>query len=1176
MSKLLAALSFVFILVGSVCAETLFEAAANSDLEAIRNLLEQGDDIKTVDGNGRTLLQAAAWHKPEEGEANDTLFRFLLESGIDVNAEKPYNEAAIFGVLKYRPLETLELFLEKGVELPKLSIDENPPLYFSAYNSDIRVTEFLLKKGFDVHARNQFGQSVLNAAIENPNLNVLRRFIALGVDVNHVGRYGHSPLTEAAWKDNIPAMEILLEAGAKPSLESARSLEAIKLMVRYGAKVSEAPFILFTISYHPNKEKIDLETYRYLVENGADLTTVSPMKYGVLANAAAIRAPDGPKIVRYLIDRGAVVPPETEPGFHPFASAVENPESAVFHALIEKLGPPDLSGELGRVLLYRAARNTNTDALEYLLEKGVDVESKPVKWDSSGPEPGDTALFAAAEAGKPAAVRMLVRHGANVNARNATETTPLFQAVKNDSSGDAEETVRVLLESKASPNLCDENGRTPLHLAVEKENLEIVRLLVGAGADVNARSRDGFTPLSGVTHGMVDPRRFYRPDRDPTKRAEILKYLVENGANVNQLGYGDVPPAFWLVAWSDLELLRWIVEEKDALTTGRFRGETALHQAAGRARPEVVQYLLDRGADVNVQDDDGATPIFFAAASNPDPKVFFLLVERGAKLDLQTKENGTTLLHKAMFNRRIEPVRFLLDHGLDVNAACQGSVYFGERPLHRACQFGTEEIVRLLVDRGADVNVQDGNGITPLHNAAFSKSTELVRFLLDKGAQVNAEGTARLYSGKRPIHAAVNNSDRGVMRLLLERGAEVNAMYRGYREGTPLYMAVNEYTGKRKTVELLLEHGADPLLGSDEQGHSALHAAAKEHKTQFLPLLLEKIDRSKIDLRDKKGNTSLHLAAKGEKYISSGNSSDENRETVKLLLDAGADIEAKTEDGETPYTLSIRNSNSDVARYLLQRGADDRVGDELARKLVFDAASNSRPGALTLLIEKGFNLDIRDEKGKTPLFYAARSGAGNVKLLLKHGLKADARDKEGRNALYETKDASVLRLLVKSGAVADARDRNDVQPIHLAASTHRTDLTGLRFLLDCGADVNARDQQGRTPLHYAAEKGDEGQITEFLLKEHADPETADKEGNRPLHLAAMKRNPGPMSALLKAKAEVNPLNHEGRTPLDLVEDSKYGHKWTRSTGGFNHTSRDLNAEVRSLMTAAGGIRSGKE
>jgi ankyrin repeat protein len=200
------------------------------------------------------------------------------------------------------------------------------------------------------------------------------------------------------------------------------------------------------------------------------------------------------------------------------------------------------------------------------------------------------------------------------------------------------------------------DNATPLHLASESGNVDVVRMLIERGADPTAQSKDGWTVLHhALGSGNVD----------------VVRMLIEHGAD---------PTA----------------QSKD--------GWTVLHHASGSGNVDVVRMLIERGADPTAQSKDGQTVLHRASLSG-DVDVVRMLIERGASSTAQNKD-GETPLHLVSMDQApwraaleyVEVARILLTHGADVNAKNMN----GLTPLHLASQSGYTEVMHVLVEHGAD------------------------------------------------------------------------------------------------------------------------------------------------------------------------------------------------------------------------------------------------------------------------------------------------------------------------------------------------------------------------------------------------------------------------------------------------------------------------------------------
>ncbi|KAG4256551.1 hypothetical protein FPRO03_14015, partial [Fusarium proliferatum] len=208
-------------------------------------------------------------------------------------------------------------------------------------------------------------------------------------------------------------------------------------------------------------------------------------------------------------------------------------------------------------------------------------------------------------------------------------------------------------------------------------------------------------------------------------------------------------------------------------------GRTPLWWAAERGHEAVVQLLLEWSASVEAADKDGRTPLLCAVAQGHET-VVQLLLDWGANTNAVDKD-GRTPLWWASLEGHEAIVRLLLDWGADTEAADKD----GQTPLRLAADRGHEATVQLLLDQGADTDAAGKNGQTPLWLAALKGHKDIVRLLIERNASVEA---ADRWWGRTPLLCAVAQGHEAVVRLLLDQGAYTEAADKGGR--TPLWWAV--------------------------------------------------------------------------------------------------------------------------------------------------------------------------------------------------------------------------------------------------------------------------------------------------------------------------------------------------------------------------------------------------
>ncbi|MCS3651092.1 ankyrin repeat protein [Salinibacter ruber] len=289
------------------------------------------------------------------------------------------------------------------------------------------------------------------------------------------------------------------------------------------------------------------------------------------------------------------------------------------------------------------------ELVKVLIELGTDP--------SAMDEDGKPALHQAASNGKPEVVRGLIEGGADANERGYTPKTPLHWSAREDSEGVAKVLVEAGVEIEAEH---ERTGRTPLHVAAREGSTQTAEVLLGAGADLNAEDRmvtssDNvplhFAASSGhieVVEALIEAASEVNVrslDKEtPLHKAalrgnvEVIELLLQEGADVSAFGSDGQSPLGVAIPTADnlLDMTKVLFEAGVPIDSGRFIGGTPLHDAAHHCGPELVEYLIEAGSDVNAKNEYGKTPldqVFYRASDgDPAPRVKRLLRREDAKL----------------------------------------------------------------------------------------------------------------------------------------------------------------------------------------------------------------------------------------------------------------------------------------------------------------------------------------------------------------------------------------------------------------------------------------------------------------------------------------------------------------------------------------------------------------
>jgi len=761
----------------------LCEAAASSDITALRGLVDAGTDVNAGDYDKRTAIHLAA------SEGLTEVVKFLVEeANADVNVVDRWNNTPLDDAMRSHHKEVVDLLYKLGAKKGHVSKDVTrasralssmsnsiAEICDAAARGDLEALQGIRDEGVDMSAGDYDKRTPLHLAASEGLIDVVKYLIEeCNVDPSPVDRWGGTPLDDAVRGGNGVVEQFLRTKGATTGKAQVKEPDTVADLIDAAAKADKA-----TIENLVRNNGVDVNAGDYDKRTAIHLAASE----GNLA------------IVEFLVDEmHASVNPVDRWGGTPLDDAVRSRHKAVATYLTAKGGYTakklltDSKINDQSMNMCDAASQGNVMAIRVLMAQGVDV--------NQGDYDQRTALHLAASEGMLEMVKVLVKEAkADVNVVDRWGGTPLDDGIRHKhqevvdyitknggkrgtrqdatiadlcdaaSKGDVESMLDFIKQG-VDVDAGDYDKRTPLHLAASEGLMEVVKLLIEQGkADASPVDRWGGTPLDDAIrhkHSEVQAYIRERGGKQGSGKSVVERALEAadaadapaefGGATPARVSaFGEAPPPGSLralahgailcaaAAQGRAELLKdMIVHQGISANAKNYDGRTALHLAAAAGELEVVKLLLDKGrATLDVKDRWGHTPIDDAVREGRN-QVVEHLHKLGAKHSATGSDAAMRMLNvcslcNATARGNIDQMReLILAHGPSI---ARGADYDKRTALHVAAADGHLGAVRLLLTEAkANVNAADRWGHMPLDDAINSGVKDVVDLLKQHGA----------------------------------------------------------------------------------------------------------------------------------------------------------------------------------------------------------------------------------------------------------------------------------------------------------------------------------------------------------------------------------------------------------------------------------------------------------
>lgn len=732
----------------------LILAAKNRSETNIKKLIEKGADINKKDRIGTALIEVCKEPKMKNS------FDLLIEKGADVNITgEAGNYSALTMAVESKNQYAVKILIQKGADVNVRGTASRTPIMFAATDPNGKdMIKFLAQNGANVNYKNSNQETALSLALKNDLIENIKALVECSADINEKDALGETLLSRvASQRGGEDIFEFLVKNGADVHAESkyggspirnamSNSLEKVVILLENGLGINERYAGGKNLLYYLNTPKIKnhKQVLDYLIEKGIDVNCVSSDENESTPIEAAVNVGDD-YAVKKLLENGADVNLLKN---NILFKCIDNYKNSISHPNFHDLD----------------AKNRHLNIFKILAEKNICVNTLN--------KDGDNPLIYAINNHVPELAEILCEKTKDLNLKNNKGQTAVLSAVANSDLG----TLRKLVELKADINETDNEGKNAAIIATCKYNyetpdtVEVFKLVLDSGADVNMKDKKGNTPLD---YTIMTQNTTNRRIMDP------IRLLVKKGANdsvINNalLNLKDHPKVYNPLTThllNNIKKFMFLNIKDDSIKKEKIWSDDI----------ELVKFAIRSGADVNVKNEDGCTPLMMAITKGNEhaDKIIRLLLAFGA--DVNKKDNkGETALMKTN---------------------------------------SSEKLIKLLISSGADINAKDNHGYTALMKATKECKTEKLEYLLKHNPNLEIKDN----EGNTALLLAMDKGYTNPARALLSAGANVEI--RDGKNNTALIRAVRANAGHSADMVRLLAYYNANAEATNDEGKKAIDYA---------------------------------------------------------------------------------------------------------------------------------------------------------------------------------------------------------------------------------------------------------------------------------------------------------------------------------------------------------------
>ena len=1049
--------------------------------QTVQAIIKHTDNINAVNNKCQTAL----WFACSDGR--DDLVKVLLNVGADPKISDTNGDsslhAAIYG---WCSTETVQNIICHGAQVNTVNNTGETPLLIACTMAHEQLVTFLLKSKADPNITNSEGHACLHSAVDvDCSRETLLELVDCGADVNAKDKRGRTGLLLSCFYGQMDSVKALLGAGADPTVDDEEGFSCIHAAID-GRCSTDVLQKLIDHGAHVNAKRQDgttaliracstgqSESVMFLLKEGADVNIIKLNGNTILH--AAVCGNCSKDAVQNITEHGLNVNATNKHGETALSLACQVARAEFIKLLLENGANPNVADANGNTSLHAAVHvNCTDEILQDIITHKASLDAQNID--------GETALLLACSRRLQGTAKILLEAGSNCIIAANDHDTSLHAAVLGNCS---KHLINNLIDHGADVNATNKRNHTALMLASGKGKVDVMKVLIKAGANKTIEDTDGKTWLHYAVLGNCNK--------------EVLQAVIDLGADVNATNKRN-QTALMGASWNgNIDAINVLINAGANKTTEDTDGDTWLHYAVkGNCSKEVLQAVIDLGADVNATNKLNITALMWASL-NGNIDAMNVLINAGANKTIGNAA-GYTWLHYAVDGKcSKEVLQAVIDLGADVNATNK----LNQTALMWASKIGNVDAMNVLINAGANKTIESADGDTWLHYAVdLNCSKEVLLAVIDLGADVNATNKRN----ETPLMWASNKGNVDAMNVLINAGA--NKTIESADGDTWLHYAVDLNCSK-EVLLAVIDLGAD-VNATNKRNETPLMWASNKGNVDAMNVLINAGANKTIECAD--GNTWLH-------YAVNGNCS---KEVLLAVIDLGADVNATNKRNETALMWASNKGNVDAMNVLINAGANKTIETAYGDTWLHCAVhGNCSKEVLQAVIDLGADVNATNKHNETALMLASRRGnVDAMNVLINAGANKTIESADGYTwlhyAVYGNCSKEVLQAVIDLGADVNATNKHNETALMWASKNGNID--AMNVLINAGANKTIETAYGDTWLHYAVHGNCSKEVLQAVIGLGVDVNATNKHNETALMWASKNGNIDAMNALISAGA----------------------------------------------------------